>query len=142
MNIRPKNKYSISLESVAMTDIVMNMFIFFFVSFSLLYTFNPHQESKIKVNLPKGMTMAQLKGDNPLVVTVTAKNEIYISNTLVTERALNERMAGYAKDYKDKGVIVKADRQASVDYFVKVLDAAKTAGIGKVSVSIELKKNE
>lgn len=142
MNIRPKNKPVLSLESVAMTDIVMNMFIFFFVSFSLLYTFNPHQESKIKVNLPKGMTMAQLKGDNPLVVTVTAKNEIYITNTLVTERSLNERMAGYAKDYRDKGVIVKADRQASVDYFVKVLDAAKLAGISKISVSIELKKNE
>src|SRR5512137_2863086 len=107
MNIRPKKKFSISLESVAMTDIVMNMFIFFFVSFSLLYTFNPHQESKIKVTLPKGMTMAQLKGDNPLVVTVTARNEIYIANALVTERALNERMARFAKDYKDKGVIVK-----------------------------------
>jgi len=141
MKIRPKNR-QVSLESLAMMDIVMNMFIFFFVSFSLLYTFNPHQESKIKVSLPKGMTMAQLKGDHPLVVTVTAKNEIYITNALVTERSLNERMAGYAKDYRDKGVIVKADRQASVDYFVKVLDAAKLAGISKVSVSIELKKNE
>ncbi len=141
MKIRPKNR-QVSLESLAMMDIVMNMYIFFFVSFSLLYTFNPHQESKIKVSLPKGMTMAQLKGDNPLVVTVTAKNEIYITNALVTERSLNERMAGYAKDYRDKGVIVKADRQASVDYFVKVLDAAKLAGISKVSVSIELKKNE
>jgi len=141
MKIRPKNR-QVSLESLAMMDIVMNMFIFFFVSFSLLYTFNPHQESKIKVSLPKGMTMAQLKGDNPLVVTVTAKNEIYITNALVTERSLNERMAGYAKDYRDKGVIVKEDRQASVDYFVKVLDAAKLAGISKVSVSIELKKNE
>jgi biopolymer transport protein ExbD len=142
MKIRPRNKPVLSLDSVAMTDIVMNMFIFFFVSFSLLYTFNPHQESKIKVNLPRGMTMAQLKGDNPLVVTVTAKNEIYISNALVDERSLNDRMTGYAKDYKDKGVIVKADRQASVDYFVKVLDAAKLAGISKISVSIELKKNE
>jgi biopolymer transport protein ExbD len=142
MNIRPKNKPPLSLESVAMTDIVMNMFIFFFVSFSLLYTFNPQQESKIKVTLPRGMTMAQMKGDNPLVVTVTAKNEIFIANTLVSERALNDRMAGYAKDFKEKGVIVKADRQASVDFFVKVLDAAKLAGISKVSVSIELKKNE
>jgi biopolymer transport protein ExbD len=103
MNIRPKNRYTISLESVAMTDIVMNMFIFFFVSFSLLYTFNPHQESKIKVNLPKGMTMAQMKRDNPLVVTVSAKNEIYIADTLVSERALNEKMTGYAKEYKDRG---------------------------------------
>jgi biopolymer transport protein ExbD len=58
----------------------------------------------MKVNLPNGMTMARLKGDNPLVVTVTAKNEIYISNTLVNERALNEKMTGFAK----------ADRRASL----------------------------
>jgi biopolymer transport protein ExbD len=142
MKIKTKNKLVLSLESVAMTDIILNMFIFFFISFSLLYTFNPQQESKIKVVLPKGMTMAQMKGDTPLVVTVTAKNEVYIANTLVSERALNGRLAGYAKEYKDKGVIVKADRQASVDYFVKVLDAAKLAGISRVSVSIELKKSE
>ena len=103
MKVRTTNKQFLTLESVAMTDIVMNMFIFFFVSFSLLYTFNPHQESKIKVSLPKGMTMAQLKGDNPLVVTVTAKNEIYITNALVTERSLNERMAGYARTTGTRG---------------------------------------
>ena len=58
MKVRTTNKQFLTLESVAMTDIVMNMFIFFFITFSLLYTFNPQQESKIKVNLPKGMTIS------------------------------------------------------------------------------------
>jgi biopolymer transport protein ExbD len=142
MKIRSNNRLVLSLESVAMTDIILNMFIFFFISFSLLYTFNPQQESKIKVNLPKGMTMTKAKGDNPLVVTVNAKNEIFIANNLITEQNLHRELNKFAQGAKDNGVVVKADRRASVDYFVKVLDAAKQAGLNKVSISIELMKKE
>jgi biopolymer transport protein ExbD len=142
MKIKTTNKLFLTLESVAMNDIVMNMFIFFFITFSLLYTFNPQQESKIKVNLPKGMTMTKVKGENPLVVAVTAKNEIYIANNKVTEQMLHKELAKYSTDAKKNGVIVKADKRASVDFFVKVLDAAKQAGLNKVSISIELQKKD
>jgi biopolymer transport protein ExbD len=142
MKVRTTNKQFLTLESVAMTDIVMNMFIFFFITFSLLYTFNPRQESKIKVNLPKGMTISKMKGENPLVVAVTAKNEIYIANNKVTEQALHRELEKYSADAKKNGVIVKADKRASVDFFVKVLDAAKQAGLNKVSISIELQKKD
>jgi biopolymer transport protein ExbD len=142
MKIKTTNKLTLSLESVAMTDIIMNMFIFFFISFSLLYTFNPQQESKIKVELPKGMTMAKMKGENPLVITVTAKNEIYVASNKISEQTLLQEINRYAKDAKQNGVIIKADKRALVDYFVKVVDAAKQAGINKVSVSIELKKKD
>ncbi|HPC40575.1 MAG TPA: biopolymer transporter ExbD [Spirochaetota bacterium] len=142
MKVRTTNKQFPTLESVAMTDIVMNMFIFFFITFSLLYTFNPQQESKIKVNLPKGMTISKIKGENPLVVAVTAKNEIYIANNRVSEQALHKELERYSADAKKNGVIVKADKRASVDFFVKVLDAAKQAGLNKVSISIELQKKD
>jgi biopolymer transport protein ExbD len=142
MKIKTNNKLALSLESVAMTDIILNMFIFFFISFSLLYTFNPQQESKIKVNLPKGMTMTKMKGENPLIVAVTAKNEIYVANNKVTEQALHRELEKYSRDAKTNGVIVKADKHASVDFFVKVLDAAKQAGLNKVSISIELQKKD
>ncbi len=142
MRIKSTLKPSLSLESVAMTDIVMNMFIFFFVTFSLLYTFNPHQESKIKVNLPKGVTNVQARGEVPVVVSVTARNEIYIGDTRLSPQGLIKELAPYVEKAKKNGIIVKADRQASVDYFVKVLDAAKQAGIDKLGVSIELQSKE
>ncbi len=142
MKIKTSNKLFLSLESVAMTDIVLNMFIFFFTSFSLLYTFNPHQESKIKVSLPKGVTQVPYKGESPVVVTVTAKNDMFIDNKQVSSRDLANELKKHEATAKKYGVIIKADKQASVDYFVKVLDAAKQAKIEKVSVSIELQKKE
>ena len=79
MKIRSAGRPQLTLESVAMTDIIMNMFVFFFISFSLLYTFNPQRESKIKVNLPKGVTDVKSRGEKPLVVTVTG--QIFHSRT-------------------------------------------------------------
>ena len=142
MKIKSSHKPFLSLESVALSDIIMNLFIFFFTSFSLLYTFNPYQESKIKVSLPKGATNVQERDEGSIIVTVTAKNDIYIGNTLIPRESILNELKKYGKDAKKKSVVVKADRQASVDYFVKVLDAAKQAGIDKLGVSIELEGNK
>jgi biopolymer transport protein ExbD len=142
MKIQSSRKPFFSLESVAMTDIIMNMFIFFFISFSLLYTFNPFNESKIKVNLPKGVTNVQNKGESPLIVSVTSNNEIYIGPNKISQQLLVKELSSYSKTAKQNGLIVKADKRASVDYFVKVLDAAKQAGIDKLGVSIELQKKD
>ncbi len=142
MKVKSSRKSFFSLESVAMTDIIMNMFIFFFISFSLLYTFNPFNESKIKVNLPKGVTNVPVKGESPLIVSVTAKNEIYIGSNRIPQQSLLKELSSFSGTAKQNGLVVKADKQASVDYFVKVLDAARQAGIDKLGVSIELQKDK
>ena len=137
MKIKTSQKSFLSLESVAMTDIVMNLFIFFFISFSLLYTFNPHKEAKIEVKLPEGQAKEEPRGDAPVVVSVTSGNEIYIGKKRVLPEALKGELASRAKSAKRSGVLVRADKLASVDYLVKVLDSAKQAGIEKLGVAIE-----
>jgi biopolymer transport protein ExbD len=142
MKIKSNRKPFFSLESVAITDILMNMFIFFFISFSLIYTLNPYKESKIKVTLPKGVTNVQPKGENPVIVNVTAQNEIYLGDTKVTLESLSKDLSAFVENAKKNGLVVKADKKASVDNFVKVLDAAKQAGIDKLGVSIELEEKK
>jgi|MudIll2142460700_1097286.scaffolds.fasta_scaffold147434_2 biopolymer transport protein ExbD len=136
MNIRPKTKSFVSLESVAMTDIVMNMFIFFFISFSLLYTFNPTKESKIEVKLPEGRVKSEGEGRGPLVVTVTSKNEIYIAGERISIERLDADLSARSAEDKQAGILVRADKAAAVEQLVKVLDAAKQAGVAKLGVAI------
>jgi hypothetical protein len=45
MKIRTHRDPVLTLESTAITDIILNIFIFFFTAFSLVYTFNPMKES-------------------------------------------------------------------------------------------------
>ena len=137
MKIQTSKKSFLTLESVAMTDIVMNLFIFFFISFSLLYTFNPHKESKIEVKLPQGAPQEEAKGETPLIVSVTSGNEIYIDKVRVLPDRLKQEMTSRSKRGTYSGVLVRADKQSSVDYLVRVLDAAKNAGIQRLGVAIE-----
>lgn len=137
MKVRTTRKAFLSLESVAMTDIVMNLFIFFFVSFSLLYTFNPHKESKIEIKLPQGATTQEPDAKEPLTVTITSGNEIFVGSRRIQAAALKKEMAGVAKTHLESGILVRSDKAASVEQLVKVLDAAKQAGIHKLGVAIE-----
>lgn len=139
MNVRPSRKSFLTLESVAMTDIVMNLFIFFFVSFSLLYTFNPHKESKIEVKLPAGAAAPQgaRAESRPLVVSVTSGNEVFFESRRVPPERLKAELDAQGARLRADGVLVRADRAASVEVLVKVLDAAKQSGAAKLGVAIE-----
>jgi biopolymer transport protein ExbD len=137
MKVRTSRRSFLALESVAMTDIVMNLFIFFFISFSLLTTFNPKREARIDVKLPQGAATSAAKADSPLEVSVTARNEIFIGKTRIPQKKLKEELASRAKFSGPSGVLVRADKTASVDVLVKVLDAAKQAGWEKLGVAIE-----
>ncbi|OGW91543.1 MAG: hypothetical protein A3D28_04715 [Omnitrophica bacterium RIFCSPHIGHO2_02_FULL_63_14] len=137
LKIRTSQKSFLSLESVAMTDIVMNLFIFFFISFSLLYTFNPRRESKIEVKLPEGQKGQGARAETPLVVTVTSGNEIFIGKTRVAVNELRKRLKEKLGSAGDAGLVVRADRSASVDTLVKVLDGAKGTGYKRLGVAIQ-----
>lgn len=140
MKITTSTKLLVSLESAALTDIIMNLFIFFFISFSLLYTFNQHKQSDIKVNLPKGTTdMQQFKG--PVVVSITKDNIVYFNSEKIELKDLTSRLAKDLKRTVDEGLVIKSDKEASVDTLVKVLDTSKAAGINKLGIAIEVLKN-
>ena len=138
MKIKPSNKSFLSLESVAMTDIVMNLFIFFFISFSLLYTFNPKKETQIEVKLPEASSRQESPKENaPLVVSVTSGNEIYIEKRRILPDSLKKEFLSREKQTKNSGIVVRSDKSASVDTLVKVLDVAKQIGVQKLGVAVE-----
>lgn len=140
MKVQTSRRSFLTLESVAMTDIVMNLFIFFFISFSLLYTFSPQKESKIEVKLPQGAAKESSGSDTPLVVTITAANEIFIGKTRVYPNVLKQEIASRAASAKSAGLLVRSDKHASVDALMKVLDTGKQVGVQKLGVAIEQEK--
>ncbi|MDD5423296.1 MAG: biopolymer transporter ExbD, partial [Candidatus Omnitrophica bacterium] len=92
ISIKGKKDYLVALESVAMTDIVLNMFIFFFISFSLLYTFNSGRLSKIEVNLPKASSAVSLEGSEKTVLAITKAGEYFINEEKVKGADLKQNL--------------------------------------------------
>ena len=139
MKIRGHRPYLVTLESVAMTDIVLNMFIFFFISFSLLYTFDPNRLQRIEVNLPKAASGVSVEQKERFYVTLTEAGKIYVDKDAVNLNDLKSRLSTRFKEDKNLNVIIRVDKKAIFDRVTEVLDAVNQVGIKQISIAVTKK---
>ena len=137
MKIKTHRDSIVSLESVAITDIILNMFIFFFTSFSLVYTFNPTRESRIIVKLPQADIKMPADQKEPIVVTINSRNEVFLNNKPKSLRDLKTELESLIPFNKTRSVIVRADKSVVFDRVVQVLDVAKNAGVERLGIAVE-----
>jgi len=135
MKISGKRNYMVNLESVAMTDIVLNMFIFFFISFSLLYTFSPNRVQKLDVKLPEAKNTAPITDKNQVDITITDKGDLYLDKELVTHRLFKEKMSLIHKNNPNVSVILHSDKTVQFKEVVKVLDALSELGVKNLNIA-------
>jgi len=141
VKIAPTRKYMFNLESVAMTDIVLNMFIFFFISFSLLYTFNPTKAKVIKVNLPSAKHVMN-PGSSGGYVTIVLSGEgpLYLEGEVVTYRELEDRLLQKKAAQPGMMVVIQVDRLAPFKNVVRVLDVLNGLGIERLRIAAQQEK--
>ena len=135
IKIRQQNNYLIALESVAMTDIVMNMFIFFFISFSILYTFNPTRVSRVEVKLPKASSAVSLEGSEKTILAITKDGEYLINDEKKDAKSLKEHLTLLAKDDPSMSLLLKVDSRTKFSNVVSVLDMINELHIERVSIA-------
>lgn len=141
MKIAPTRKYMFSLESVAMTDIIMNMFIFFFISFSLLYTFSPDKAKQIKVNLPKAKHVMNPGSAAGFVnVVLSAEGPLYLEGQIVTYADLEPRLSKMKAAKPDMTVVVHVDRLVPFKNVVRVLDVLNGLGVERLRIAAQEEK--
>lgn len=136
MKIAGRRKYLVALESVAMTDIVLNMFIFFFISFSLLYTFNADRVHTIKITLPVAGNAEPLKGPVEARVTVTREGELYLDATRVGEDELKIELARRKAKNPELKVALRSDAQAPFRDAVRALSVLSGCRIRTLDIAV------
>ena len=120
-----------------MTDMVLNLFIFFFISFSLLYTFNSDRLAKVPVKPPRvsGPVAAKIT-DKPVVVTLDHAGLIYVGDAAVTMSTLGGAVGDALKRTSRTTVLLRADRLVTIKDVMKALETAKQAGAADVSIAV------
>jgi biopolymer transport protein ExbD len=139
MKIKTHRDSTVTLESIALTDIILNIFIFFFTAFSLVYTFNPIKESRIIIKLPKADVKAPADQKELITVTINSRSEIFLNNKPKTLKDLKTEVQSLIAFDKTRPVIVRADKSVVFDRVVQVLDVAKSAGVERLGIAIEEK---
>jgi len=136
MRFAKRSKSHVQFETIALADIVMNLFLFFFISFSLLSTFNHRRESPLKVNLPalaKGVQVVPARSHEILI----AKNgSIQWNDSAVTLRELKQKLED--KKTRTEKVALRSDRDASVQSLVRVLETIRDSGAVNVTLQTEI----
>ena len=111
-----------------MLDVVFIMLIFFIVTASFV------KESGIDINRPDAQT-AEKKEQGNILVAISPSGQIWIDKRQVDPRALRANIERLKAENPQGSVIIQADKESKNGLLVKVMDAARLAGVESISIA-------
>ena len=129
---RRQQQEEAQIDLTSMLDIVFIMLIFFIVTSSFV------RESGVEVNRPAA-TSAISQKDAGIFVAVTSNSDVYIDKRMVDLERVQASLENLLLDKPDASLVIQADELAYSGVVVKVMDAAKQAGINNIALAAEKK---
>jgi biopolymer transport protein ExbD len=139
MRFKRQSKILFSMESVAITDIIMNMFIFFFITFSFLATFNKSKEGQVDVSLPKATSASPPVERKSLSVSLTKDGGLFLDDTPVSLEQLKIRVQTEKSQDTELTLVVRADKEVQHGRVVEVMDVARKEGLNKLAIGAQVR---
>jgi biopolymer transport protein TolR len=111
-------------------DVMLVLLIIFMVT-------APMMMQGVDVNLPKTATQAIPAKEERLVVTVTAKQEIYLNEYKITLDSLMRKLAAIYQNQPGRAVFLRADQSVPYGVVVEVMAAIRRSGIVRIGMVTE-----
>jgi biopolymer transport protein ExbD len=128
----PKDDPEINL--IPMIDVLLVIIIF------LMLTTTYSRFAELKINLPSADAEKKLERANEIDVVISAGGQYLIQRKPVAFRdvgSLAEDLRRAAAGMKQAVVVINADNSATHQSVIRVMDAARRAGIGQVVFAVE-----
>ena len=128
----PKDDPEINL--IPMIDVLLVIIIF------LMLTTTYARQAELKINLPSAQADKKLERANEVNVVVSASGQYSVQGKLVASRdvnALADELRRAAAELKQPIVVINGDSNASYQSAIRIMDAARRAGIGQVVFAVE-----
>lgn len=119
-----------NIDLTPMLDVVFIMLIFFIVTASFV------KEAGIDVNRPEAATAVK-KERASILVAISDKGEIWINKRRVDVRAVQANIERLKAENPQGSVVIQADKKATTDTLIKVMDASRAAGAYDVSIAAQ-----
>ena len=117
------------INMTPMLDVVFIMLIFFIVTASFV------KEAGIDVNRPEAATAVKKERAN-ILVAISEQGEIWINKRQVDVRAVQANIERLKAENPQGSVVIQADRKATTETLIKVMDASRAAGVFDVEVRV------
>ncbi len=130
---RDRRKSESEVNLTPMLDVVFIMLIFFIVTASFV------KESGIEISRP-GASTAVRKEKGNILIAISANDQIWMNRRQVDPRALRANIERAHAENPQAAVIIQADKEAKTGLLVKVMDAARSAGVKSISLAADIVK--
>ena len=132
MNLKIENKLLTTFNFSSLTDVVFLLLIFFLLSSTFIV------QPGIKVKLPKSET-TEVSSEKNVTISITRDGTYYLNEERVTLSSLPALLQQKFVFGKEQIVVIKADRDVTLQSAVDVMDIAKSVGFDKFSIATEPK---
>ena len=117
-------------NTISLTDIVLLLLIFFLLSSTFVI------QPGIKVKLPKAVsTRAEERGN--IYVTITSDERIFLNDEQVSEGELGARLRVLLASESEKSVVIRGDKDLTLERTISIVDIAKLAGAEKFVIATQ-----
>lgn len=111
-------------------DVMLVLLIIFMVT-------APMMMQGVEVNLPKTTTATIKTADEPLILTITKKLEIFLEDHSISLENLETKVIKIFENRRQKEILLKADEEVPYGFVMKVVARVKRAGIDKLGMVTE-----
>ena len=131
---RGQEKEPLEINLVPMIDVMLVILIF------LMVTTTYSKYTELQINLPSAQAERQLDRPNEVAVLVNAQGQYVVNRMPVAFRSIDQ-LAGElrraAASLNDPVVIISADAAATHQAVIRVMEAARIAGLGQITFTTQ-----
>ena len=111
-------------------DVMLVLLIIFMVT-------APMMMQGVEVNLPKTETRRIKSQEDPLILTINKKKEIFIETHRIKLDDLEKKALRIFANRREKEILLRADKDVPYGFVIKVVSRIKKAGIEKLGMVTE-----
>ena len=130
MQANNNKKFMSDINVTPLVDVMLVLLIIFMVT-------APMMMQGVEVNLPQTTVKPIKTREDPLILTVNKKREIYLENYLIKLDGLEKKVKKIFQNRREKEVLLRADKDVPYGFVIKVISRIKKAGIDKLGMVTE-----
>lgn len=130
-----RNSLISEINVTPLVDVMLVLLIIFMIT-------SPMLVAGINVDLPETKSSPIPGQDEPLVISIDKKGNIYLLETKIIRSQLAEKLSAITKEKKDTRIFVRGDKAVPYGDIVNVVGEINAAGFSKVALISNIKHNE
>jgi len=125
-----EKKFMSDINVTPLVDVMLVLLIIFMVT-------APMMMQGVEVNLPQTTAKSIKTREDPLILSINKKREIFLEDRQIGLNELENKMKSIFKYRRSKELLLRADREVPYGFVIKVIAGVKRAGIDKLGMVTE-----